>query len=114
MPNIAAFVNEGMASALGALVALKATTITVKRGASTLGAQSVRLETLSSQRAIVGDGGITFQCDAMALGYKNHPTIADTNLQPGDRFVADGVAYEVILVMPAHEDCLQAWLKVRA
>lgn len=114
MPNIAAFVNEDMAGALGALVALKATSITVKRGASTLSAQTVRLETLASQRAIVGEGGITVQCDALALGYKNHPPIADTDLQAGDRFVADGVAYEVILVMPAHEDCLQAWLRVRA
>lgn len=114
MPNLAAFVNDDLPTAIGDLIALKPTSITVRRGNTTLGAQTVRLETLASQRAVVGEGGITHQCDAMALGYKNHPTVADTDLQPGDRFQADGVAYEVVLVMPAHVDNVQAWLRVRA
>lgn len=114
MPNIAAFTSDNRPTAIGDLIALKPTSITVKRGATTLGAQTVRLETLASQRAVVGEGGITLMCDAMALGYKNHPTVTDTDLKAGDRFVADGVAFEVVLVMPAHEECIQAWLKVRA
>lgn len=114
MPNIAAFTHDDMATAIGDLIALKPTAITVRRGNSTLSAQTVRLETLASQRAVVGEGGITYQCDAMALGYKEHPTIADTDLKAGDRFQVDGVAYEVVLVMPAHVDNVQAWLRVRA
>lgn len=114
MPNIAAFVNEDMAGALGALVALKATSITVKRGASTLSAQTVRLETLASQRAIVGEGGITHQIDGMLLGYRNHPTIDDCDIQAGDRFVADGLAYEVVAIMPGHVDCVQAYVRIRS
>lgn len=114
MPNIAAFTSDGRSSSIGDLIALKPTSITVKRGASTLGAQTVRLETLASQRAVVGEGGVTLMCDAMALAYKNHPTVADGDLKPGDRFRADSVDYEVIIVMPAHQECIQAWLRVRA
>lgn len=114
MPNIAAFTSDNRPTAIGDLIALKPTSITVKRGATTLGAQTVRLETLASQRAVVGEGGITHQCDALALGYCNHPTATDTDLQAGDRFRAGGVDYECVLVMPAHQECVQAWLKVRA
>ena len=114
MPNIASFTTDGRSSSIGDLITLKPTSITVKRGASTLSAQTVRLETLASQRAVVGEGGITVMCDAMALGYKGHPTATDTDLKPGDRFMADGVAFEVVIVMPAHTECIQAWLKVRA
>lgn len=114
MPNLDNWLNTDRATSIAALIALKSTSITVSRAGATLGAQTVRLETLSSQRQVQTDGGITHQIDAMALGYKNHPTIDDTDLQPGDRFLADGVAYEVIMVMPAHVDQLQAYLKVRA
>lgn len=114
MPNIAAYTNDSRPSSIGDLIALKPTSITVRRGNSTLSAQTVRLETLASQRAVVGEGGITYQCDALALGYKNHPSVADTDLQPGDRFQADGVAYEVVILLPGHIDNVQAWLRVRA
>ncbi len=114
MPVITAYTNDNRPTSIGDLIALKPTSITVKRGNSTLSAQTVRLETLASQRAVVGEGGITHQCDAMALGYHNHPTVTDTDLQVGDRFRAGGVDYECVLVMPAHEECVQAWLKVRA
>lgn len=114
MPNLANFLGDDRASSIGDLIALKPTSIAVSRAGSTRPAQTVRLETLASQRQVQTDGGITHQIDAMALGYRNHPTIADTDLQPGDRFVADGVAYEVVIVMPAHVDQLQAYLKVRA
>lgn len=113
MPNITAFTTDDRPTSIGDLIALKPTSITVRRGATTLSAQTVRLETLASQRAVVGEGGVTFMCDAMALLYRNHPTVADGDLQPGDRFRADGVDFEVILLMPAHQECYQAWLKVR-
>lgn len=114
MPNLAAFVNDDLPTAIGDLIALKPTSITVKRGATTLSAQTVRLETLASQRAVVGEGGITHQCDALLLGYYGHPTVANTDIQAGDRFRAGGVDYEVIIKMPAHVDNVQCYLKVRA
>lgn len=114
MPNIAAFTADDRPSSIGDLIALKPTSITVKRGNSTLSAQTVRLETLASQRAVVGEGGVTLMCDALLLGYYGHPTVANTDIQAGDRFRAGGVDYEVVIKMPAHVDNVQAWLKVRA
>lgn len=114
MPNVDALAPDNIATAIGDLIALKPTSITVRRGASTLPAQTVRLETLASQRVMQTEGGVTHLIDAMALGYKGHPTIADTDLRPGDRFAAGGVAYEAVIVMPAHTDNLQVYLKIRA
>lgn len=115
MPDLDAWVGTAdRATSIAALIALKPTSITIVRAGSTLAAQTVRLETLASQRQVAGQGGVTHMIDALALGYRNHPTIADTDMQAGDRFTADGVAYEVVAVMPAHEDCVQAYLKVRA
>lgn len=114
MPSITAFLADDRPTAIGDLIAIKPTSIVIRRGATTLAAQSVRLETLASQRMVSGAGGVTFACDALALCYLNHPTVADTDIQAGDRFRAGGVDYEVILVMPAHVDNQQAWLRVRA
>lgn len=114
MPSLNAFVADDLSTAIGDLIALKPTSITIRRGSTTLAAQTVRLETLASQRAVVGEGGVTHSCDAMALCYFNHPTVANTDIQAGDRFAANGVFYEVVLKMPAHVDNIQCWLKVRA
>lgn len=114
MPNFANFLADDLPTAIGDLITIKPTSITVRRGASTLAAQTVRLETLASQRMVVGEGGVTHQIDGMVLGYRAHPVSQDTDIQTGDRFVADGTAYEVIAVMPAHVDCVQAYLRVRS
>lgn len=117
MPNLSAWAsptNAESATSIGDLITRKPTTITIVRAGSAIASQVVRLETLASQRAVVGEGGLTFMCDAMALGYYNHPTVANTNIQAGDRFRVGSVDYEVVLKMPAHTDCCQVWLKVRA
>lgn len=114
MPDISTWGAESQPELLGSLIPLKSTSITAIRNGVSLGAQTVRLETLSSQRQVVDETGRTYGIDAMVLGYKNHPSIADTNLQAGDTFKANGVSYEVVIVMPAHTDCLQAYLRVRS
>jgi len=117
MPNFSAFGANDRATSIGDLIALKPTEITIKRTGDrggTLDPQTVRLETLASQRMVVGEGGVTHMCDAMALAHFNHPVQPDVDIQVGDRFVADSVAYEAVLIMPAHQECRQVWLKVRA
>ena len=116
MPNISNWMGgEGQSAAIAQIIGYKSvSTGTITRGSGTVAAQTVRLETLSGDRQIQGTGGVVHQIDAMALGYKGHPTIADTDLRPGDLFTVSGVYYEVIAVMPAHTDNLQAYLKVRA
>lgn len=114
MPNVANFAPASHADSIGDLIAIKPTSITVVRGGVQQAAQTVRLETLASQMRVQGSGGVTHEIDAHLLGYKNHSSIADTDLKAGDRFVADGVAYEVEIILPAHVDCLQAYLVVRS
>lgn len=96
------------------IIADKSVSITIRRGGNTLSAQTVRIETLASQKQMQGEGGITYMIDAMLLGYKGHPTITDTDVKPGDRFAYGNVMFEVIIVMPAEENTVQAYLRVRA
>ena len=114
MPNFSAFGTDDRATSIGDLIALKPTSITIRRGSSTLSAQTVRLETLASQRMVVGEGGVTHQIDGLVQGYRAHPVQSDTDIQTGDRFVADGTAFEVVSVMPAHVDNVQAFLRIRS
>ena len=113
MPNLAALTNAQSAVSIGNLIALKSISIVIIRGGVAQPAQTVRLETLSSQRQVTTEGGQVYMCDSYILGYKNHPTIADTSVKPGDRFVNNSISFEVIQVMPGHVDCIQAWLRVR-
>jgi hypothetical protein len=114
-PNFANyFGSESQPEVIGSLIPLKPTSITVIRDGAALAAQTVRLETLSSDRQMQGQNGRIYSVDAMALGYKGHSTQPDCDLQAGDTFEADEVGFEVIAVMPAHTDCLQAYLRVRS
>lgn len=76
------------------VIADKPFSITVQRNGSTLPAQTVRIDI--SRPA--GNPGMAVTVDASTLiifGYRNHPTIADTNLQRGDQFLYDGALYDV-------------------
>lgn len=88
------------------LIAEKPTSIDVRRGASTLEAQTVRIEEYRGNRTVVTNDNRVAQVAAMLLGYKSHPTIAATDVQVGDRF--DG--YEVREIVPNTIDSLQAYL----
>lgn len=114
MPTIANFLTNDRATSIGDLIAIKPTTITVVRAGVAQAAQTVRLETLASQRMVEGSGGVTHLIDGMVLGYRNHPVQDDTDLQPGDRFRADSTDYEIVAVMPAHVDCIQAYVRIRS
>ena len=114
MPALANLTNAESAERIGDLITRKSTSITIVRAGAAIAAQTVRLETLSSQKAIMDNGGITYMCDAMLLGYKNHATVTDTSIKAGDRFRANSVDYEVIAILPAHTDCVQAYLLVRS
>lgn len=115
MPNFAAWGGgEGQPLALAELITFKpVSTGTITRGNGTVSAQTVRLETLGTPKQVTGTGGVVHLADAMVLGYKGHPTIADTDLRPGDLFTIEGRQFEVIAVKAGHTDCLQADLKMR-
>lgn len=95
------------------LISDKPTSITVVRAGSSLAAQTVRIETLGGDRKVQTAGGVVHQIDALVLGYKGHPTITNTDLQPGDRFKLEGRMFEVIALMPGLVDSLQALCSVK-
>jgi len=91
----------------------KQTSITAVRNGVAQTAQTVRIESLRSERTIQTAGGETAVIDTVVIGYKGHPTITDTDLQRGDRFIVSGQQYEIMLVMPGEVNSLQAFAKVR-
>lgn len=95
------------------IISDKPTSIVVKRGTlSPLAAQTVRIEGLSGNRQAQNSAGDVFIIDAVIFGYKSHPTIADTDLRPGDRFAVDGALYEIIIPIPGLVDSFQAYARV--
>lgn len=108
------------ANITAARIAQKPSTILVARGTVELTEQTVRLETASGDRTVTGEGGMTHTIDAVVLGYKDHPSIPDTDLLPGDTFVVEGeneetdVAkqYRVIALAVATPGSLQAYVEV--
>lgn len=105
--------GEGQSEAIATIIGFKSVSITIDRDGVTLPAQTVRLETLSGQRQVQGQGGMVYLIDAMVLGYKGHPTLADTDIKPGDRFSVNGQHFEVIAIAPGHIDNVTAYLKLR-
>jgi hypothetical protein len=96
------------------LISDKTTSIVVVRAGVAQSAQTVRIEGMGGDRQALTPAGQVYTVDAVVLGYKGHPTIADTSLRPGDRFVVAGVRYEVIMLIPGITDSVQAYAKVVA
>jgi len=82
------------------LIAAKSSSITVSRPSGALAAQTVRLEPASSAGEAAGTNMVVSKAGIAIIGYKDHPTITDTNLRRGDRFLAAGQKYSVTQVLP--------------
>jgi hypothetical protein len=101
--------GEGQPAAIATIIGYKSvSTGTITRGATTASAVTVRLETLSGQREIQGEGGMTYLIDAMILAAYG------ADLKVGDRFTVSSRTFEIVAIMPGHTDCLQAYLKARS
>lgn len=83
----------------------KPAAITIRRGAATLDAQMVRIELGSGARedrdlrrglnVLPGVQG------AVVFGVRGHPTVLDTDIRRGDRFVVGMTEFEVVGVIEA-------------
>lgn len=91
----------------------KPTSVVVYRNGAALTAQTVRLDPAR--------GGAGRQVDpnasdaagqALIIGYKDHPVIADTNIQHGDQLLVDGLLYDVLQVIPETQGSLQLLAEV--
>lgn len=110
MPNFDTWMGgEGQAAAIAQIITYKSvSTGTITRGTGTVAAKTVRLETLSGQRQVQGEGGKVYTIDAMLLAAYG------AGFLPGDRFTIALQAFEVEAVMPGHTDCEQVYLRKRA
>ncbi len=89
------------------IVADKPSTITPIRAGATVAAQTVRIEALGAAREVRTDGGQTAMADTAIIGKLG------TDLKRGDRFVAGGLAYEVVGLVAGLTNSVQAYAVVR-
>lgn len=85
-------------------IAEKPSTITLTRGGSQLAAQTMRLDPSNSPSQAqdrAGDVNRVAMTGLLVMGYKDHATIADTNIKRGDKFYHESHMYEVIDILPA-------------
>jgi hypothetical protein len=109
MPDFAAWRRDESARAVEAWVRIqeRATVITIRRGGETLDAQTVRIEMsdggredLNLRRGLDASAATTPGVQrAVVFGVRQHPTVADTNIERGDRFVVGATEFEVIGVI---------------
>lgn len=115
MPDIDAWLGAGTSLAdenragdTARTIADKPSTIVVLRRGVALPAQVVRIDTAGSPAVTQGENTTMARTMAIVLGYKNHATIADTDLERSDRFMLDGVLYDVRQILPSVPDRLIA------
>lgn len=100
--------NPNIAVNVGNIIADKSTSVVVTRDGAQLVAQTVRLEPIGNPAQRTATGALVGAGAVMVLGYKGHPTVTDTNLTRGDRFLSGGMMYEVVQVQPGYTDRLIA------
>ena len=82
-----------------------AVSITIRRGATTLASQTVRVAGQQTGRIATSDGGEQSAGEVTVLGL---PTL---NIQVADRFTVGGILYEVVYVHPNRRAKTQARAK---
>lgn len=91
------------------IIAEKSTSITVSRAGVAQDAQTVRLEPVRQPMEVMGAGGDSQRVDVVILGYKNHASIDDTDLQVDDVFKVGTVVYRVKMLMTEYPYHLEAY-----
>lgn len=101
------------AELVGVRIAEKPTSIVIQRdGAADLAAQTVRIEPMSYSSETLGQNATVSKATLVITGYKGHPSVPDTNIRRGDRFVAHNVLYDVIEVVHSFTDRVVATARV--
>ncbi|MEO8396495.1 MAG: hypothetical protein ABI700_26110 [Chloroflexota bacterium] len=118
MPDFAAWQNDVSARAVDAWMRIseQPTTITIRRGGDTLDPQTVRIELSNNTREDLDlRRGLDITPSvqrAVVFGLRDHATVADTDIQRGDRFVIAVTEFEVIGVIDTPGE-VQAICEVR-
>ena len=105
MPDLDLILSEGAALDADHRAALawrrigeKPSSITLKRAATLLSAQTVRIEYSETMREHRGPSGNAMLRDLVVFGVRNQPAAAvvDTDIRANDRFVLNGIEYQVM------------------
>ncbi len=90
----------------------------VGAGKTVLPLQLVRVEfNTRATTAVRASGDITsreFSQSVMLIGFKGHPVYGTLDALPGDRFVLNGLRYEIKMVMNEIPASVQAWADLRS
>lgn len=103
--------NNPRTAGVANMITDKPAVIVVIRQGVALTAQTVRVDVFgstSSERMDMGNNALVNTQRVLVLGYRNHPTIADTDLQANDKFVFDNQSYRVVRVESAFTDRVEA------
>lgn len=101
-------------ASIGNIIQDNPASIVIQRdGVSNLAAQQVRIATYSGVQEVeyLFATGLLRTEGFVLLGYKNHPTVTDTDVQTGDRFTHDSRVFEVEKVIADLDFCLLAYLE---
>lgn len=92
------------------MIADKRTSIVVRRDGVDLAAQTVRIEALGGPGETSGANATVANAAVLIVGYRGHPTIADTTLRRGDRFylAAEDALYTITMILVDTRESLQA------
>lgn len=73
----------------------KPSSIILVRGDTALSAQPVRVEVSTTASEIRGEAGQSAKREVIVFGVRSHPSVANTDIQRGDKFVLNSVQYRV-------------------
>jgi hypothetical protein len=93
--------NDDRANDTARTISDKPSTITPVRNKVAQSATVVRIDTMRDPMERTGPLATVSETRVLVLGYKGHATIADTDLQRGDRFKHQGQTYTVTQILPS-------------
>lgn len=102
---------DARAAGVGNLIADKPARIELVRAGVVQAAQTVRIDVFgysASERMGMGNNALINTQRVLVLGYRNHPTEADTDIQANDEFAYDGQYYRVVRVESGMTDRVEA------
>ncbi len=130
MPNLNRFLgltDDGLATwiatqnafddseTVGVRIAERTTSIALIRAGVVQAAQDMRIEIdTEPDNEVIQSGNARLSTSfVILLGYKNHPTVTDTDIQRGDRFVFESRSYSVIDIYINFNDRIEARAEAR-
>lgn len=98
------------------MVEAKAISVQFIRKGVKQAAQQIRIENIDNvpfERFGAGSTALVNGLRVLIIGYKNHPTVTDTDIQFGDRFAHEGQIFEVLSIETGYIDRVIAVAEAR-